>query len=173
MRPRSRRWIRHSARARNKSSLQIAFSRKTYLQHPYHKCRPLELWTSDNAGILFRHRSYYSSYREYAKHNKFNEPCRCHLRKLLLWHLFDNDLLATIWWLLFELANKNTGIDLMHNGVNQCFCSSNVHCGSCSHARVVFPEAGNLNGSNTDMRSDVAGPSISGSGDLFDLSDRS
>ena len=38
---------------------------------------------------------------------------------------------------------------------------------------VVFPEAGNLNGSNADMCSDVAGPSISGSGDLFKLSDRS
>ena len=36
-----------------------------------------------------------------------------------------------------------------------------------------FPEAGNLNGSNADMCSDVAGPSISGSGDLFELSDRS
>ena len=30
-----------------------------------------------------------------------------------------------------------------------------------------FPEAGNLIGSNTDMCSDVAGPSSSGSGDLF------
>ena len=36
-----------------------------------------------------------------------------------------------------------------------------------------FPEAGNFNGSNADMCSDVAGPSISGSGDLFELSDRS
>ena len=30
-----------------------------------------------------------------------------------------------------------------------------------------FPEAGNLNGSNADMCSDVAGPLSSGSGDLF------
>ena len=30
-----------------------------------------------------------------------------------------------------------------------------------------------LNGSNADMCSDVAGASISGSGDLFELSDRS
>ena len=46
-------------------------------------------------------------------------------------------------------------IDLMHNDVKQCFCSSKVHCGSCSHAQiqygVVFPEAGNLNGSNVGM----------------------
>ena len=38
---------------------------------------------------------------------------------------------------------------------------------------VYFPEAGNLNGSNTDMCSDVAGLSISDLGDLFELSDRS
>ena len=36
-----------------------------------------------------------------------------------------------------------------------------------------FPEAGNLNGSNSNMCSVVAGPSSSGSGDLFELSDRS
>ena len=36
-----------------------------------------------------------------------------------------------------------------------------------------FPEEGNLNGSNVDMCSNVTGPSISGSGDLFELSDRS
>ena len=36
-----------------------------------------------------------------------------------------------------------------------------------------FPEAGNLNGRNADMCSDVAGPSSSGSGDLFELLDRS
>ena len=34
------------------------------------------------------------------------------------------------------------------------------------------PEAGNLNGSNADMCCDAAGPSSSGSGDLFELSDR-
>ena len=32
-----------------------------------------------------------------------------------------------------------------------------------------FPEAGNLNGSNADMCSNVAGPLSSGSGDLFDF----
>ena len=32
-----------------------------------------------------------------------------------------------------------------------------------------LPEAGNLNGGNADMCSDVAGPSSSGSGDLFDF----
>ena len=36
-----------------------------------------------------------------------------------------------------------------------------------------FPKAGNLHGSNADMCSDVAGLSISGSGDFFELSDRS
>ena len=35
-----------------------------------------------------------------------------------------------------------------------------------------FPEARGLNGTNADMCSDVAGSSISGSGDLFELSDR-
>ena len=32
-----------------------------------------------------------------------------------------------------------------------------------------FPEAGNFNASNADMCSGVAGPSSSGSGDLFDF----
>lgn len=36
-----------------------------------------------------------------------------------------------------------------------------------------FPEAGNLNGSNADMCSNVAGSSSSRSGYLFELSDRS
>ena len=36
-----------------------------------------------------------------------------------------------------------------------------------------FPEAGNLNGSNPDVCSDVAGPSSSGSSNLFELSDKS
>ena len=38
---------------------------------------------------------------------------------------------------------------------------------------VYFPKVGNLNGSNTDISSDVAGSSISASGNLFELSDRS
>ena len=54
----------------------------------------------------------------------------------------------------------------MHNEVKQCFCGSNPIWRSS-------PEAGNLNGRNSDMCSDVAGPSSSGSGDLFELSDRS
>ena len=29
-------------------------------------------------------------------------------------------------------------IDLTHNDVKQCFCGSNVHYGSCSHARIQF-----------------------------------
>ena len=41
-----------------------------------------------------------------------------------------------------------------------------------SHMASFFPGAGNLNGSNPDMCSDVAEPSSSGSGDLFELSDR-
>ena len=36
-----------------------------------------------------------------------------------------------------------------------------------------FPNARNLKGSNADMCSDVAGPSSCGSGDLFEVSDRS
>ena len=36
-----------------------------------------------------------------------------------------------------------------------------------------FPEAGNFKGSDADMCCDVAGPSSGGSGDLFELSDRS
>ena len=52
-----------------------------------------------------------------------------------------------------------------------------MHCGSCSHERIqygiVFPEAGNLNGSNADLWSNVAGPSRSGSGDFLELSDGS
>ena len=42
-----------------------------------------------------------------------------------------------------------------------------------SNMASYFSEAGNLNGSNADMCSDVAGPSSSGPGDLFDFSDRS
>ena len=36
-----------------------------------------------------------------------------------------------------------------------------------------FPEARNLSGSNADMCFDVAGSSISGLGDLFELSNKS
>ena len=42
-----------------------------------------------------------------------------------------------------------------------------------SNMTSYFSEAGNLNGRNADMFSDVAGPSSSGSGDFFYLSDRS
>ena len=38
---------------------------------------------------------------------------------------------------------------------------------------LYFLEAGNVNGRNADMYSDVAAPSISGSGNLFELSYRS
>ena len=38
---------------------------------------------------------------------------------------------------------------------------------------VVTHEAGNLTDRNADMCSDVAGPSSSGSGNFFELSDRS
>ena len=82
---------------------------------------------------------------------------------------------------MHSLGGKNRlsfrAIDLMHNDVKQCFYGSNVHCGSCRHARiqcgVVFPEAVNLNGRNADMCSDVAGSSRSRSGDLFELSGKS
>ena len=42
-----------------------------------------------------------------------------------------------------------------------------------SNMALYFPEAGNSNGGNADMCSDVAGPSSSGSSDLFELPDRS
>ena len=42
-----------------------------------------------------------------------------------------------------------------------------------SNMASYFPEAGNLNGKNADMCSVVANPSSSGSGDLFEPSDRS
>ena len=41
---------------------------------------------------------------------------------------------------------RGTRLDLMHDDVKHCFCGSNVHCGSCSHARIqyggVFPRSG-------------------------------
>ena len=40
-----------------------------------------------------------------------------------------------------------------------------------SNMASYFPEAGNLNGCNADMCSDVAGPSSSVSGDFFEFSD--
>ena len=40
-----------------------------------------------------------------------------------------------------------------------------------SNMASFFPDAGNLNGSNADMCSDVTGPSSSSSSDLFELSD--
>ena len=68
-------------------------------------------------------------------------------------------------------------LDLMHNDVKQCFRASNVHCGSCIHERiqhgVAFPWSGKFKWQYADMCSDVAGPSSSGSGDLFDLWERS
>ena len=42
-----------------------------------------------------------------------------------------------------------------------------------SYMASYFSKAGNLNGSNAYMCSDVAGPSSRDSGDLFELSDRS
>ena len=41
-----------------------------------------------------------------------------------------------------------------------------------SNIGSYFPEVGNLNDRNADMCTFVAGPSSSGSGDLFELSDR-
>ena len=79
-----------------------------------------------------------------------------------------------------EGATKcSVGIVVTHNDVKQCFRGSNVHCAVVvvvtneSNMTSYFPEAGNLNGSNADISSDVAGPSRSGSGDMFELSDRS
>ena len=42
-----------------------------------------------------------------------------------------------------------------------------------SNMASYFPRAGNLNGSSADMCFDMAGPSRSSLGDLFELSDRS
>ena len=65
----------------------------------------------------------------------------------------------------------------MHNDVNNNFaartCIVVVVVKHESNMVSYFPEEGNLNASNADMCSDVAGPSCSGSGDLFELSDRS
>ena len=52
-------------------------------------------------------------------------------------------------------------------------CIVGVVVTSESNMAPYFPEAGNLNGINADMCSDVAGPSSSSSGDLFELSDMS
>ena len=67
----------------------------------------------------------------------------------------------------------------MHNDVKQYFCGSKcivVVAVAVTHESNMashFTEAGNLNDSNTYKCSDVTGPSSSGSGDLFELSDRS
>ena len=61
--------------------------------------------------------------------------------------------------------------------VKQCLCDLNLHCGSLvthkSNMALHFRKAGNLNGINAEVCPDVAGSSSSGSGDLFELSDRS
>ena len=67
----------------------------------------------------------------------------------------------------------------MHNDVKQCSFAARTCIVAVavtaneSNMASYFPEAGNLNSSNADICSDVAGPSSSGSGDLFELSDRS
>ena len=35
-----------------------------------------------------------------------------------------------------QITTRKWAIDLLHNDVKQCFCGSNVHCGSCSHERI-------------------------------------
>ena len=71
------------------------------------------------------------------------------------------------------LIDKELKIDpkVMHNDVKRRFCGSNVHCGSCRHARIqygiVFPRSGKLCGSNADLCSDVVGPSSSYLSDWF------
>ena len=52
-------------------------------------------------------------------------------------------------------------------------CNVGVAVTNESNMTSYFPEAGNVNGSNADMCSDMAGPSSSGSGGLFEFSDRS
>ena len=36
------------------------------------------------------------------------------------------------------LMNTLNAIDLLNNDVKQCFGSSNMHCGSCSHERIQY-----------------------------------
>ena len=35
-----------------------------------------------------------------------------------------------------KTCTSQDAIDLMYNDVKQCFCGSNMHCGSCSHVRI-------------------------------------
>ena len=51
-------------------------------------------------------------------------------------------------------------------------CAVRVLVTNGSNMASYFPEARNLNGSNADMCSDVAGPSSSNSGNLLELSER-
>ena len=72
---------------------------------------------------------------------------------------------------------KISRIDLMDNDVKEYFsartCILVVVVAHESNMASYFPEAGNFNGRNADMCSDLTGPPSSGSGDLFDLSDKS
>ena len=89
--------------------------------------------------------------------------------------MYANVIFHTCFKVVSCLKYERDRIGLMHNDVKQCFRGLNVHCGSCSHEQIQYgvSEAGNLNGNNADTCSDVAGPSSSGSDDLFELSDRS
>ena len=60
----------------------------------------------------------------------------------------------------------------MHNDVKQCFRGIvGVVVTNKLNMASYFPEARKLNDSNDAMCSNLAGPSGSGSGDLFELSD--
>ena len=78
-------------------------------------------------------------------------------------YYYASDWLKNSRHFLDQVQVKPNPIDLMYNDVKQCSRRSNAHCGSCSHERIQYS-------SNAD---DVAGPSSSGSGDLFQHSDRS
>ena len=77
---------------------------------------------------------------------------------------------ASLCITVHNCASNELAIDLMHNDVKQCFCGSNVHCGSCSHARiqygVVFPWSWKFEWQKCwhVLHSDVAGPLSSLSG---------
>ena len=68
---------------------------------------------------------------------------------------------------------KTSEILTSNNAFAARTCTVGVVVTHESNMASYFLEAGNLIGSNSDMCSDVAAPSSSGWGDLFELSDRS
>ena len=50
---------------------------------------------------------------------------------------FKFSSLSRTTWMAFSVAIGKR-IDPMHNDVKQCFCGSNVHCGSLTHTRILL-----------------------------------